>query len=732
MLSSSTLYRSTALITTPFRHTYPSLCRGFLPLRTRWQSTAAGAREGKDRKVEATLFLDSVFPVRFGTWDLRHYIALLREEQVVDKVRNMFEGVDVHGFELASIEPRLKDGGIFVKFRYSPPSDSCDPKVPDIHESILHPPDSALKEIKATLLDIIQSKGGLPSWIEEFRRGGTIWRVRGRPWREDMRRYASPILKVSFEGPDVSEERIWNLLRRYGRIREVQPPTPVPAGTLRSVMVTFERTHSAAIAHNCVYGAWIPGLMDETKYTKLHTGYERPIKPHLVRDWLASHPKIVFPIVVFLLGTLTYTVFDPVRAFFVQAKTMGWLDYNTFAVTKWLRRNALDRLAETFDNSGNGEQHHPATDTTVWEDRKEAKNALKNYLCDYPNTITFVHGPSGSGKSRLLRSILEKSDRRAMIINCSDIYAGASDAAKVKSLAEQTGYWPIFSFLNSFNNLIDLASVGLIGQKALPTKPLNAVALADADPASSLSYINQKLKEASVDYSITPEERTLVERVGGRASDLETIIHKVRAGQKIEDAVEDIIQRGVAELRKNAFGDDAEDAKALPWSRQQAWTVMKLLAQKERLPYYEVLLDFPFKGDESALRAMEHAELISITTVNGRPSTIQPGKPVYRYVFQRLLADRVFQAMQDIALNEQLAAGAESSIKAAEAELATLWEISPKGQAGGRREYLFNKLAGASDKIQQLEGKNAELKKVLGERDVADDERSKRWWWVFG
>lgn len=35
----------------------------------------------------------------------------------------------------------------------------------------------------------------------------------------------------------------------------------------------------------------------------------------------------------------------------------------------------------------------------------------------------------------------------------------------VKSLAEQTGYWPIFSFLNSVNNLIDLASVGLIGQK---------------------------------------------------------------------------------------------------------------------------------------------------------------------------------------------------------------------------------------------------------------------------
>jgi len=267
----------------------------------------------------------------------------------------------------------------------------------------------------------------------------------------------------------------------------------------------------------------------------------------------------------------------------------------------------------------------------------------------------------------------------------------------------------------------------------LPTKPLNAVALADADPASSLSYIKEKLEESGVGYNIPTDEQYLVERVGGRASDLDTIVHKVRAGQKLSDAVEDIIQRGVAELRKNAFGDDLEDAKSLPWSRQQAWTVMKLLAQKEKLPYYQVLLDFPFKGDETALRAMEHAELISITTVNGRPSTIQPGKPIYRYVFQQLLADRVFQATQDIALNEQLVSSSESTIKSAETELATLKEISPKsGQTGGRLAYLYKKVAAASEKITQLEQANAELKKVLGEKEKAAEDpgrESKGWWW---
>ena len=58
------------------------------------------------------------------------------------------------------------------------------------------------------------------------------------------------------------------------------------------------------------------------------------------------------------------------------------------------------------------------------------------------------------------------------------------------------------------------------------------------------------------------------------------LIYKVRNGSSIEDAVEDIITRGIGELRKNAFGDDSEDAKDLPWSRTQAWGLMKRLAKE--------------------------------------------------------------------------------------------------------------------------------------------------------
>jgi len=58
------------------------------------------------------------------------------------------------------------------------------------------------------------------------------------------------------------------------------------------------------------------------------------------------------------------------------------------------------------------------------------------------------------------------------------------------------------------------------------------------------------------------------------------LIHKVRSGQAIEDAVEDIISRSIGELRKNAFGEDIEDAKSLSWTREQVWTVLKQLEKK--------------------------------------------------------------------------------------------------------------------------------------------------------
>ncbi len=110
--------------------------------------------------------------------------------------------------------------------------------------------------------------------------------------------------------------------------------------------------------------------------------------------------------------------------------------------------------------------------------------------------------------------------------------------------------------------------------RALPTKPLNSVALADADETNSLDYVKDKLR-----IDLSAEDSHQINKLGGRMIDLETLVYKVRTGGQIKDALDDIVLRNVVELRKQAFGDDSEDAKNLQWSRAQAWKIVSDLAK---------------------------------------------------------------------------------------------------------------------------------------------------------
>lgn len=144
-----------------------------------------------------------------------------------------------------------------------------------------------------------------------------------------------------------------------------------------------------------------------------------------------------------------------------------------------------------------------------------------------------------------------------------------------------------------------------------------------------------------------------------------------------------------------------------------------------QVPYYDMLIDFPFKGDDSALRGMENAELIAIGTYEGRPSTIRPGKPVYRWVFERLVNDTVFQATQEIAFNEKQIGSAESTIQKCEDELQRLKTVEDmdggwfRWVRGGRRgirereRLLLRKLGEANRKVEELERVNKELRSVI-------------------
>ncbi|KAF9262196.1 exonuclease [Marasmius fiardii PR-910] len=832
--------------------------RNIKPYSTETQHS--GAHKG-------AIYLDSILPIQIGRFDLRRHIRVFREESLLESIRERFSPITNHNFVIESIETQAKDGGVFVKFRFT--SDD---------------PENAVKDIESEFRSRVNESGGLPSWSGKHVNG--VWLVRGTPWLEDMRRFPSGLVKVSFEGPDVHEESLYNLFRPFGRIRFITEPTPVPAGSLRFSTILYDRMHSATIARNVLHG--LQFKVNPSSYTRLRCVYQDPIQPHVIRDWIAGHPKIVLPIVFFLLGTLTYTIFDPIRVVMVEGKMLDWFSVKEFKLYQWLRANTYDRIysPHTTDTSSGYDG--------TWKERKDAEASLNAYLNDLPSTVTFVHGPQGSGKTTMIEAAIKHSGRRTLIVDCQKLQRATSEKQLVDALAKQTGYWPVFSFLSSMNNMIDLASVGLIGQKAgfsssieeqlqqildivakalkdvhrsqiraqtkqkekqkkssrkegilvaasgsstdekranletlknssmkdedlvartkqkaseertmddssnekrmqsenarkkdnneefsavqalpivvvrnfavkgglsreqvmdvlakwaaklaesqiahvivisdnrensktlakaLPSKPLNSIPIYDADPATALDYVQKKLKDADMNITLSREEVSYIERLGGRSSDLESLIHKVSSNQTVKDAIEEIINRGVAEQRKSAFGDDAEDAKSLPWTREQAWFVLKKLSQKSEVPYHEILLDFPFKGDETPLRSMEQAEIVSIGTQNGRPSVLRPGRPVYRWVFERLVNDPTFHAIQEIAFNDALMSSASSSIQSCEDELIKLKEIGWRptdwfwtNPAAKRAEYLLGKMLASEKRLESLEKKNAELKEQL-------------------
>lgn len=266
--------------------------------------------------------------------------------------------------------------------------------------------------------------------------------------------------------------------------------------------------------------------------------------------------------------------------------------------------------------------------------------------------------------------------------------------------------------------------------KAFPSsKPFNSISLNDADSEQAYRFLSSQLLLASPPVVLPETAKSTVSKLGGRRTDLELLLIKLRAGAEVEDAVSEIVKKNCAELRKQFLDTEVDDyssdtteggKKRKSWSRLQAWTLIKGLAQHSgELNYADSLVNV-FSSNEKALKEIEAAELISIHHSNGRPSIIRPAKPVYQTAFESLLSDRVYASTMEYALNQAAISKSEKELADASAELVQLSTVVGWKLGGGTptevqqsAQRLLAKMGSAEEKLAKLEKEKARLLEIF-------------------
>ncbi|EGU11742.2 Dynactin [Rhodotorula toruloides ATCC 204091] len=884
----------------------------------------------ESRKV-GVLYYDMLFPIRFAIWDVRFLVSKLQQEDLLAKVRELVPKDQEFDVNIEGVDPRAKDGGAFVRFSFTVPERirkeiETEMEVSEDGE----PVDEAVKKTRAKeaeekvaaliekeARDALQKSGFRP-WFS-LGRPCRAFLVRGRPWMEDMNRFPSREIRVEYEGNEIPQEELYQIFRPYGKIHDIIPSP-------KSARIIYTSIRSASAARNCLHAAAVTSTIpappsppgSPPPLTVMRILYAEKQRTNYIWDFMSSHPRITIPLLVALIGSISYLVFDPIREVSVRAHVEGTFDADQWRFVRWLKKETIGRLGLAGIRGLDAKD----TGTGIEKERETAKEQLTNWVNDVPDTFIIVTGPQGSGKTALVEEVLGEG-KNVLTIDCNQlIKAGRSDTKLVSELASTVGYWPQFVLASSISNMIDLASMGLIGQKAgftasldqqlksilevtatalssiaaatrarsaaalaantsqkevvarreavatqlrtegvrdgrldavagngvvaelgggiegpaagvekevgpdvkveivgptssmvvreaarvtaiaenaasgedlaanagpaverlpvvvikgfaakgeakqevlwdvlsewaavlvenqiahviftsdsvtlakplaraLPSKPFNMISLTDASPEASLQYVSAKL--ASFDQSLPAEAFPSVARLGGRQTDLELLVQKIRAGQTVDEAVEDLVQRNASEIRKNLFGDDEDEAKGFKWTRDQALALVKGLSEKGELKYNETLLTL-FGGDDTPLRALESAALISVGHLNGRPSIIRPGKPVYRAACERLLQDTALKAAVDFRAVSAAIKTANADISSAQAELVELSRLftSDKGRwafGGGsvvpkeievRVGQLLAKMRGGEEKAEQLGVEKARLLNILKETE---------------
>lgn len=375
---------------------------------------------------EALLFFDNVYPIQYGIFDIRYWLVKL-DTGMADRVLRNAVPKDL-GVTLASMTPRIREGGALLRVRWDRLSGLT--------------PETVASRIEQHLAQDQQHL-----YFNPLRRLRSFL-VRGRPWLEDLNRFPAQRLKIEFDGgPELSQETLYQYFRRYGKIINIFPAS----ATQKYAILQFAQIRSATAARTCLHG-----FKDIGSSTTMKIGFERQMKAHVVREWLVSHPRFTVPALAALVAGFSVSVFEPIRTWFVEQTISRSFHYEDSRFFKWLKSGAqsLIPLRSRKAKAARG----------TWFERDTTTKEINTWMDESTSTFSVVQGPRGSGKRELVVEEALKNRQNVFVLDCESLVESRSDASTISNLANQLGYRPIFSWMNSLSSLVDLAAQGMMGQ----------------------------------------------------------------------------------------------------------------------------------------------------------------------------------------------------------------------------------------------------------------------------
>lgn len=84
---------------------------------------------------------------------------------------------------------------------------------------------------------------------------------------------------------------------------------------------------------------------------------------------------------------------------------------------------------------------------------------------------------------------------------------------------------------------------------------------------------------------LNPTNASLITKLGGRLTELEKLVEKIRAGIGLEVAVEEIVMRAVTEIKKKCVrnGESGSSDDGGKWTCEQAWELIRALDSQDEV-----------------------------------------------------------------------------------------------------------------------------------------------------